>query len=57
MKGSFFSSGEGYGVESTFRLALDRLNRRLLRSKELGHNPKYTRDYLLELGFPQEEYD
>ena len=55
VKGAFFSSGEGYGVESTFRLALDRLDRRLLRSKELGHNPKYARDYLQKIGFPQQE--
>jgi CBS domain-containing protein len=52
-KGAFFSSSEGYGIESTFRLALDRLDRRLLRSKELGHNPKYARDYLQIIGFPQ----
>ena len=55
-KGAFFSSSEGYGVESTFRLALDRLDRRLLRSKNLGHNPKYARDYLQKINFPQEEF-
>lgn len=55
VKGSFYSSSEGYGIQSTFRLALDRLNKRLLRSKELEHNPKYTRDYLETIGFPQEE--
>ena len=54
LKGAFFSSGESYGVESTYRLALDRLDRRLLRSKELEHNPKYARDYLQKMGFPQE---
>ena len=54
-KGAFFSSGEGYGVEPTFQLTLDRLDRRLLRSKEMGHNPKYARDYLQRIGFPQEE--
>lgn len=55
VKGSFFSSGEGWGVESTFRVALDRLDRRLLRSKELSYNPKYARDYLRKIGLPQEE--
>ena len=55
VKGSFFSSGEGWGVESTFRVALDRLDRRLLRSKELSHNPKYAKDYLRKIGLPQEE--
>jgi predicted transcriptional regulator len=54
-KGSFFSSGEGWGVEPTFRVALDRLDKRILRSKELEHNPTYARDYLRKIGFPQEE--
>jgi CBS domain-containing protein len=56
VKGTFFSSGEGWGVESTFRVALDRLERRLLRSKELmAYNPKYAKDYLRKIGLPQEE--
>ena len=55
VKGSFFSSGEGWGVESTFRVALDRLDRRLLRSKELAYNPTYARAYLRKMGIPEEE--
>jgi CBS domain-containing protein len=55
VKGSFFSSGEGWGVESTFRVALDRLDRRLLRSKELAYNPTYARAYLRKMGLPEEE--
>jgi hypothetical protein len=55
VKGSFFSSGEGWGVEPTFRVALDRLDKRILRSKELEHDPTYARDYLRKIGFPQEE--
>jgi CBS domain-containing protein len=55
VKGSFFSSGEGWGVESTFRVALDRLDRRLLRSKELSYNPMYARAYLRKMGIPEEE--
>jgi predicted transcriptional regulator len=56
VRGTFFSSGEGWGTESTFRVALDRLERRLLRSKELlAYNPKYARDYLRKVGLPQEE--
>ena len=55
VKGSFFSSSEGFGVESTFRVALDRLEKRLLRSKELSYNPKYARDFLRKVGMPQEE--
>ncbi|MGD6809000.1 MAG: CBS domain-containing protein [Candidatus Bathyarchaeia archaeon] len=56
VKGTFFSSGEGWGVESTFRTALDRMDRRLLRSKELlAYNPKYAKDYLRKMGLPEEE--
>jgi CBS domain-containing protein len=55
VKGAFFSSSEGFGVESTFRVALDRLDKRLLRSRELSYNPKYARDFLRKVGMPQEE--
>jgi CBS domain-containing protein len=55
VKGSFFSSGEGWGVEPTFRVALDRLDKRILRSKELGNEPRYAEAYLRRIGFPQEE--
>lgn len=53
VNGSFFSSGEGFGVEPTFRVALDRLDKRLLRSKELASNPKYARDYLRKIGIQE----
>ena len=52
-KGTFISSSEGWGIEPTFRVALDRLDRRILRSKELQHEPRYARDYLRKIGFPQ----
>jgi predicted transcriptional regulator len=56
VRGTFYSSGEGWGIESTFRVALDRLDRRLLRSKELlAYNPKYAKDYLRKMGLPEEE--
>jgi len=55
VKGVFYSSGEGWGIESTFRVALDRLDRRLLRSKELSYNPKFAKDYLNKIGMPGEE--
>jgi predicted transcriptional regulator len=55
VKGVFYSSSEGWGIESTFRVALDRLDRRLLRSKELSYNPKYARDFMRKIGMPQEE--
>ena len=55
-RGTFFSASEGWGVEPTFRVALDRLERRLLRSKELlAYNPKYAKDYLRKIGLPSEE--
>jgi CBS domain-containing protein len=55
VRGTFFSASEGWGIEPTFRGALDRLERRLLRSKELmAYNPKYARDYLRKIGLPQE---
>jgi CBS domain-containing protein len=55
-KGSFFAAGEGWGVEPTFKVALDRLERRLLRSKELlAYNPRFARDYLRKIGLPSEE--
>ncbi len=55
-RGNFFAASEGWGVEPTFKVALDRLERRLLRSKELlAYNPKFARDYLRKVGLPQEE--
>jgi hypothetical protein len=56
VRGTFFSASEGWGVEPTFRVALERLERRLLRSKELlAYNPRYAKDYLRKIGLPQEE--
>jgi len=53
---TFYSASEGWGVEPTFRVALVRLERRLLRSKELlAYNPKYAKDYLRKIGLPSEE--
>lgn len=56
VRGTFISSSEGWGVEPAFKMALDRLERRLLRSKELlSYNPKYAKDYMRKIGLPQEE--
>jgi CBS domain-containing protein len=55
IKGVFIASGEGWGVESTFRVAIDRLDRRLLRSKELSFDPRFARDYLRKMGVPGSE--
>jgi CBS domain-containing protein len=54
-KNAFFSSSEGYGVEQTFRIALDRIEKQLLRSQELAHEPKYARRYLKQIEFPSTE--
>ena len=55
-RGSFFSSSEGYGVEATFRTALGRLERQLLRSQELAHEPEYAKKYLRRIEFPSTEF-
>ena len=56
VRGTFFAASEGWGIERTFRVALDRLDRRMLRSKELlRDNPKFAKDYLRKIGLPQEE--
>jgi predicted transcriptional regulator len=55
VRGFFVSSGEGHGVEPTFRVALDRLDKRILRSKELAFDPTYAREFLRKYGFPSEE--
>jgi len=56
VRGTFISASEGWGIEPTFRVAIERLDRRLLRSKELmAYNPKFARDYLRKIGLPQEE--
>ena len=54
-RGSFFSSSEGYGVEATFRTALGRLEKQLLRSQELSHEPEYAKKYLRRIEFPSTE--
>jgi CBS domain-containing protein len=45
-RGSFFSTGEGWNVEQTFRLALDRLEGQIVKSKELSHDREFVKDYL-----------
>jgi CBS domain-containing protein len=54
-RGSFSSSSEGYGVEATFRTALGRLEKQLLRSQELAHEPEYAKKYLRRIEFPSTE--
>jgi len=45
-KGSFFSSGEGWGVEQTFRLALDRLEDQIVKGTELSYDREFAKGYL-----------
>jgi CBS domain-containing protein len=54
VNGFWITSAEGWGIEPTFRVALDRMDKRLLRSKELSYNPKYARDFMRKIGMPQE---
>jgi len=54
-KGSFFSASEGWVTEQTFRIGLDRLERQILKSKELEYNPELATRYLLETRFPFSE--
>ena len=54
-RGSFFSTSEGWDIGNTFRRALDRLERQILRSKELEYNPKFARTYLQRIRFPLTE--
>lgn len=50
-KGAFFSSAESYGIEYSFRIALNKLDRRLLRSKELAFNQKFAKDFLRKMEY------
>ncbi len=45
-KGLFFSSGEGWNVEHTFRLALDRLEGQIVKSAELSYDREFAKGYL-----------
>ena len=51
VKGFFVSSAEGWGAEPTFRVALERLERKILRSKEMEFDPTYQREFLRRLGY------
>jgi len=44
-KGAFFSSGEGYGVEQTFKVALDRLEGQIVKSTELASDREFVKAY------------
>ena len=55
VKGSFFSSSEGFGVEQTFSIALDRLESQILRSEEPQYDRDFARKYLRRMRFPLTE--
>jgi hypothetical protein len=55
VKGSFFSSSEGWGIESTFRTALDRLERQILKDKKFEYDSEFARTYLRRIRFPLTE--
>ena len=55
VRGSFFSSAEGWSPEPTFRLALDRLERQILIAKEFRYDSKSARTYLRRIRVPLAE--
>ncbi len=55
VKGSFFSSGQGFGLDQTFRLALDRLESQILRCKKPQYHREFTKKYLRRIRFPLTE--
>jgi len=56
VKGSFHSAAEGWGIGETFRLALDRIERQILRSKEFRYDPEFARMYLRRIYFPSTDF-
>nr|MDO8079465.1 CBS domain-containing protein [Candidatus Freyarchaeota archaeon] len=57
VKGSFFSSAEGWSVNETFHMGLDRIERQVLRSKELlEHNHELASEYLERINFPSTDF-
>ncbi|RLI33742.1 hypothetical protein DRO53_04970, partial [Candidatus Bathyarchaeota archaeon] len=45
-KGQFVGIGEGWGVEHAFQIALEHMERKLLRAKELENEPRFAEEYL-----------
>jgi hypothetical protein len=46
-----YSTSEGFGIEPTFRLALDRLERQILKIKAMDQDKKYAEMYIRKLKF------
>jgi hypothetical protein len=49
--GLFAAVGEGWGFEQTFKLSLDRLERQILKSKELELGPRFSKRFFREITF------
>jgi CBS domain-containing protein len=56
-KGTYFSSAEGWNADETFHLGLDRIERQVLRSKELlEQNHELASEYLERINFPSTDF-
>jgi predicted transcriptional regulator len=55
-KGNFFSAADGWNPDLTFHLALEHLERQVLRSKELEKDKEHAVNYLGRIRFPLSDY-
>jgi predicted transcriptional regulator len=53
--GNFFSSSDGWSAEETFRIALEHLERQLVKSKEFEQTKDFTENYLRRIRWPTSE--
>jgi predicted transcriptional regulator/ribosome-associated translation inhibitor RaiA len=53
--GNFFSSSDGWNLEETFRIALEHLERQLVKSKEFEQTKDFRENYLRRIGWPMAE--
>ncbi len=53
--GNFFSSNDGWNVEAAFRIALEHLERQLVKSKEFEQTKDFRENYLRRIGWPMAE--
>ncbi len=45
-RGFYMATGEGWGVESAFHIALDHIERQILKAKEIGNDPASAKRFL-----------
>jgi len=55
-KGNFFSASDGWNLDQTFHTALERLERQILRSKELEKDKEHAINYLSRIRFPMSDF-